>query len=553
MRVKSSEKIRVSVYLGDRVWLLVALFAAWPGLGCQTRESVGTAPSSSATSSAPPRNRAEAIEQADRMASEAARAPRERAAKLLLTAADIREHLYRTERRTVDALESIELLKSLERLQTNACRARAHHLLLEAELKRDPAQAYRDLYAERVREREPACRAELERALIVLDAYQPLPDVLAELERRAAAAPSSKPMAATGASAASQRSDDPVLPPLPSNAELARVTRVERYGAADAARVVVFVTRPTRFEVGRSDAGGHPRVFVDIENAEFSGASSYEVGGLVERVRLGRQANGTRVVLDLTEAVSRRIFYLPEPFRLVIDVAREQPPKASKRAIRRVVLDPGHGGHDPGATGATGLREKDVVLDIAHRAAPILARELGVSTLLTRDADAYVALDERTARANAFHADLFVSIHCNASEDAAARGVMTFVLDAGQEELAARVAARENAASSQAAAELANAFSRITDPASRAESARFAELLQRAAMSSLRERYADVPNGGVQRAGFYVLAGARMPAALFETSFISNPAGEAHLNAGDFRQKIADAIVNAVRAYRDGL
>ncbi|HET9929113.1 MAG TPA: N-acetylmuramoyl-L-alanine amidase, partial [Polyangiaceae bacterium] len=252
-----------------------------------------------------------------------------------------------------------------------------------------------------------------------------------------------------------------------------------------------------------------------------------------------------------------RVFYLPEPFRLVIDVMKEglAPPGTSpqKPRVRRVVLDPGHGGHDPGAIGPSGLREKDVALDIAHRAAPLIARELGISTLLTRDADEFVALDERTARANAFHADLFVSIHCNASEDIAARGVMTFVLDAGREELSARIAARENAASSEAAVELANSFSRVTDPATRAASARFAELLQRSAMASLTQRYPEVQNGGVKRAGFYVLAGARMPASLFETSFISNPQGEARLNSGDFRQRMADAIVNAIRAYRDGL
>ena len=174
----------------------------------------------------------------------------------------------------------------------------------------------------------------------------------------------------------------------------------------------------------------------------------------MERVRTGVQPHGARIVLDLNGPASRRVFYLPEPFRLVIDVLKETeaPAPGQKRALRRVVLDPGHGGHDPGATGPAGLHEKDVVLDIAHRAAPLIARELGISTLLTRDGDQYVALDERTARANAFKADLFVSIHCNASEDGSAKGVMTFVLDAGREELAQRVAARENAASSEAAA-----------------------------------------------------------------------------------------------------
>jgi N-acetylmuramoyl-L-alanine amidase len=471
----------------------------------------------------------------------------------LNSAAQIRERLYRTEHRPLDALESVEALKSLARLGSKRCAAELKRALLEAELKRDPAQAYKELYAQRAQQTDPECRRSSERALLALQAYRPLPSVLAELSRPDAgsgSAPVTKP-----ADSASEL----VLPPtVATDKGPVRVTRVERYGAKDAARVVVFVTRPTRFEVGDVDLNGeHPRVFVDIENATVEGKASYEVGGLVQRVRTGVQPKGARIVLDLSESASRKVFYLPEPFRLVIDVLKGPggagAPSGGKRTLRRVVLDPGHGGHDPGATGPAGLREKDVVLDIAHRAAPLIARELGISTLLTRDGDQFVALDERTARANAFQADLFVSIHCNASEDGSAKGVMTFVLDAGHEELAERVAARENAASSEAAVELANAFSRITDPSSRAASARFAELLQRAAMASLSQRYPELPNGGVKRAGFYVLAGARMPAVLFETSFISNVSGEASLNIGDFRQKMADAIVNAIRAYRDGL
>jgi N-acetylmuramoyl-L-alanine amidase len=183
----------------------------------------------------------------------------------------------------------------------------------------------------------------------------------------------------------------------------------------------------------------------------------------------------------------------------------------------------------------------------------LIARELGISTLLTRDSDDYVALDERTARANAFQADLFVSIHCNASEDGAGRGVMTFVLDDARDPTSSRVAARENDASAEAAAELAGALSRAEGSLSSGRSNHFAELLQRSAIASLSPSYGDIPNSGIKRAGFYVLAGARMPAVLFETSFISNPVGETRFNTGDFRQKIADAIVNAIRAYRDGL
>jgi N-acetylmuramoyl-L-alanine amidase len=223
-----------------------------------------------------------------------------------------------------------------------------------------------------------------------------------------------------------------------------------------------------------------------------------------------------------------------------------------RRQVRRIALDPGHGGHDPGAVGAGGLREKDVTLDVAHRAAPLIARELSVATLLTRDSDDFIPLDERAARANAFQADLFISIHCNASEDFSSRGVMTFVLDESRDQLAVRVAARENAASPAAAAELASVMSRALDAGTAGRSLRFAELLQRATVASLAPSYADEPDHGVKRAGFYVLAGAHMPAVLYEGSFISNPVGETRLNTGDYRQKLADAIVNAVRAYRDG-
>jgi N-acetylmuramoyl-L-alanine amidase len=183
----------------------------------------------------------------------------------------------------------------------------------------------------------------------------------------------------------------------------------------------------------------------------------------------------------------------------------------------------------------------------------LVARELGIVTLLTRDSDDFVPLDERSARANAFGADLFVSIHCNATQAGEATGVMTFVLDESHDALASQIAARENAASPAAGAELAKVMSRVLDISSVNHSVKFAGLLQRSAMASLGPAYPEVRDGGVRRAGFYVLAGAHMPAVLFETSFISSSTGEARLNTGDYRQKLADAIVNAVRAYREGL
>lgn len=337
------------------------------------------------------------------------------------------------------------------------------------------------------------------------------------------------------------------------------VTKIERYGSPDSARLVVFLTEPAVYQVGQlpQDATRGPRLYVDIDGADYQGKPELPVGGIVEQVRLGRGDEGVRVVLDLRERVYQHIFYLPEPFRLVIDVSKNPPrlapsPERGGRAVQRVVLDPGHGGHDPGAVGSSGLQEKDVALDVGLRAAPLIARELGISTLLTRDTDHFVPLAERVAKANAFGADLFISIHCNASESSRSHGVMTFILDESPDPIAQQIAARENAASEGAGSRLATAMRQVMGDETLRRSAHFAQLLQRSSVASLLPAYPDVRDGGVRRAGFYVLAGAQMPAVLFEASFISNHVEERRLDSARYRQKLADALVNAVRAYRDG-
>jgi N-acetylmuramoyl-L-alanine amidase len=275
------------------------------------------------------------------------------------------------------------------------------------------------------------------------------------------------------------------------------------------------------------------------------------------------------VVLDLEASLYRRVFYLPDPFRIVVDVSTRPPVRqeksgpAGQRELRRVVLDPGHGGNDTGAVGPTGLKESVVTLDIAHRAASLVSRELGIETLLTRDDDTYVPLDLRTARANAFHADLFVSIHCNAAENSAARGVMTFSLDRVRDPdgLATHIAARENAARGRTGAhsdaeaideEMGLILANLNIGDVSARSKHVAELVQRAALASLGTRWPDTKDHGTKTAGFFVLVGADMPAVLCETSFISSPEDERRLGTADYRQKLADAVVNAIRAYKEG-
>jgi N-acetylmuramoyl-L-alanine amidase len=247
------------------------------------------------------------------------------------------------------------------------------------------------------------------------------------------------------------------------------------------------------------------------------------------------------------------VFHLVEPFRVVVDIARNPPGAAARspRDISRVCVDPGHGGNDPGAIGAAGVKEKDVTLDIAHKVAAELSKD-GLAVVLTRDDDRFVSLEDRTARANASGADLFVSVHCNAAPDRAHHGLETYVLDTTKDDIAARVAARENATSQAATQEIGSilASMRLADQAT--HSTHLAELLQRAALASIRDKYPRASDGGVKTAGFYVLVGARMPAVLFETSYMSNPTEEELLGGDEYRQRLADGIANAVKAYREG-
>lgn len=546
--------MRVLPWIQTAVCLLGLIFGCSRGEAPAPAASSAVSPGDSPWPSLP--GRAEVVARADQWAVHGASLKDGEGALWLERAAGLREQIWRLEGRQPDGLEAVELLRDAgARAWSGACRTKLRRALLDAEIRHEPERAYRELYPLR-QDSDRACGRRVALALDLLGAYQPSPTALAALDAKSA--PSASVTSVGSPPPASSQAPSQVVLPQQPVAERAQITRIERYGAKESARIVVFMTHPALFKVGVLEAEPQrgPRIYLDVQGASYSGPANYDVGGLVERVRLGEQNRGTRVVLDLKQPVFHRIFYLPEPFRLIIDVSLSPPteaPRAGRRSVQRVVLDPGHGGHDPGAVGPSGLREKDVTLDIAHRAAPLLARELGISTLLTRDTDDFVALPERTARANAFQADLFISIHCNASEHAESTGIMTFILDESRDALAAQIAARENAASQAAAAELANVMSRVLGVGSVSESLRFAELLQRSAMASVRGRYPEVRDQGVKRAGFYVLAGAQMPSVLYEASFISNPRAEVRLNTGDFRQKMADAIVNAVRAYREGL
>jgi N-acetylmuramoyl-L-alanine amidase len=220
--------------------------------------------------------------------------------------------------------------------------------------------------------------------------------------------------------------------------------------------------------------------------------------------------------------------------------------------VSRIVIDPGHGGHDPGAR-AGGLSEAELVLDIALRLEKLLARVPGVDVVLTRRTDDYVALQERTAIANREGADLFLSIHANASGNRQARGIETYFLNFATSLSTAAVAARENAASGQTMGALPDVVKTIALNNKLDESRDFATFVQRAMIDKVRGANKTVRDLGVKQAPFVVLIGAAMPSVLAEISFLTNVQEAKLLKGSAYRQRIADALFDAVRKYQVSL
>jgi N-acetylmuramoyl-L-alanine amidase len=282
--------------------------------------------------------------------------------------------------------------------------------------------------------------------------------------------------------------------------------------------------------------------------------------GFVVEARLERAgADGLlRVIFD-GAAGELRASTLEDPPRLVLDFSRPVEPAArapqAATPLRTIVLDAGHGGHDSGAIGPGGLMEKELVLDITKRVARLLEGQVQVKVLLSRDADHFVTLKDRTSFANRASADLFVSIHANAHRVAASEGVEVFFLSSE---------ATDNAARQLAAAE--NSVIQLEKPSSgrtgrseivrtmlwdlaqaefQTESSRLAETVLDSMSQALR-----IPNRGVKQAGFYVLGGAAMPAILVEIGFVTNPREERRLKDPKYRDEIARAIFRGLADYK---
>jgi N-acetylmuramoyl-L-alanine amidase len=221
--------------------------------------------------------------------------------------------------------------------------------------------------------------------------------------------------------------------------------------------------------------------------------------------------------------------------------------------VSRVVIDPGHGGHDAGTQGTKGLLEKDLVLDVAKRVGKLIEDRMGSEVIYTRTDDTFIPLEGRTALANEKRADLFLSIHANSSPMTKIAGVETYYLNFTDMKDALDVASRENASSQKSIFELRDIIQKITLHDKAEESKEFAGRLQTSLYAFSAKNFPNSKNRGVKKAPFIVLIGATMPSVLAEVGFLSNAREESLLKRSDYRQRLAEALFRGVSRYADSL
>jgi N-acetylmuramoyl-L-alanine amidase len=396
----------------------------------------------------------------------------------------------------------------------------------------------------------------------------------------------------------------PVLA-APGSAQPTGVIRSIRYWSGGAyTRIVIEQSDAVNFKV--TDLKKPDRLVFDLQNARLQPSASKSPltvdDGILKQVRISQYAHDiVRIVLDLASMKNYVAFPLHEPERLVIDVTGEggaaaqantavsptavedgkpvaahnaapefavnPPPAATGNGgdrlslsrqlglkIKTIAIDAGHGGHDPGAIGRSGLKEKTITLDIAKRLATLVKDRLGCNVVMTRDKDVFIPLEDRPAIAKTRGADLFVSIHVNANRKRKAKGIETYIQSLrATDRDAMATAARENAMSTKKLSELKSELDRIFADLTRddklEESLQLAHSVQGSLVDVMKPAQGQVVNLGVKRAFFYVLINTEMPSILAEVGFISNPDEEKLLKTDSYRQAAAEALFQGVKRY----
>jgi N-acetylmuramoyl-L-alanine amidase len=394
------------------------------------------------------------------------------------------------------------------------------------------------------------------------------------------------------------------------------VVSLRHWSTESYTRVVIETTGPVPYEghlLKKSEAD-QKRLYVDLKKCFIARDKQQPIpikDGLLQQMRSAQFDRETvRVVLDTLAIADYKIFNLDDPFRIIVDVrgsactpanvtevaqpqvtqprvARPSQPTRPRVArakapappvkvrpaatpvpplcknpslaqqlglgIKRVVLDPGHGGKDPGAIGIGGLREKDIVLNVAKKVARKIATRMGIEVVLTRKSDIFIPLEERTAIANTKGGDLFISIHANAAPSAQAQGIETYYLDLAGTEAERGLAAVENASSTRQISDLQNILSSLMQNSKKDESARLAGTIQDRLVAGLGRQYPQIQDHGVKTAPFIVLIGAQMPSILTEIAFISNPLEAQRLQNDQYLEDLADHITDGVASYSSSL
>lgn len=370
------------------------------------------------------------------------------------------------------------------------------------------------------------------------------------------------------------------------------LTGVEFWSRPGYTRIVMNLDGAAEYQANvlRADSGKglDPRIYIDLKQTAPAPNVSETTpvrDGLLRQIRVGRHDLATaRVVVDLVSFRDYKTFTMSDPYRIVVDVfgadtpmLAAQPteisalppvdktppvkrpavapaPSVGKVAgLRRIVVDAGHGGKDPGAIGPSGLREKDITLAMAKVLKGQLEKELGCEVILTRKTDVYLSLEQRTALANKVGADLFISLHANASLKRSAYGVETYYLNFSKNDKAAAVAARENGTSLRQVGDLELILFDLMANAKINESSRLAAEIQKSLVGNLARSYSDIRDLGVKQGPFYVLVGATMPSVLVEAAFISHAREESRLASRKFQEQTGVAIVRGVRNYASDL
>jgi len=380
-------------------------------------------------------------------------------------------------------------------------------------------------------------------------------------------------------------------PALPRDGGSPRIRRIDTSARADSTLVVVDLEDAVTFTSGRIRKP--ERIYFDLHGArltpDVARANIHVEGDLLKKVRVAQFRPGVvRIVLDVDGVKNYTASLVKSPPRLLInllsngkamlaasngdlvrdnrpDVTPASAPKPTRDGestltrtlglkISRIVIDPGHGGHDTGTIGPSGLMEKDLCLDVALRLGNIIRQRLpGADVVYTRSDDTFIPLEERTRIANEAKADLFISIHANSSPHKDARGIETYYLNLRGTPEAMEVAARENATSDQGIHDLQDLVRDIARTEKIDESREFAEDVQVSLSKHIFRTARTAKNRGVRKAPFVVLIGADMPSILTEISFLSNPWDEKQLKKPLERQKVAEGIYQGVADYLQSL